>query len=104
MAIFGNEKSKVSGIVFTTRCARLCSAKRADTNNPWRPLNPKATTQASTFKSAKRLILVDTLTLGLRMAIVVTPTSVQDRDGGNLLCQVLGRRCKKLRCIRVDGG
>ena len=40
------------------------------------------------IQGRKRHILVDTL--GLLMAIVVTPASVQDRDGAKLLCMALG--------------
>jgi len=50
----------------------------------------------------KRHILVDTL--GLLLAVVVTPASVQDRDGARLLLNRLQGSCKKLRCIWVDGG
>jgi putative transposase len=49
----------------------------------------------------KRHILVDTL--GLLLAILVTPASVQDRDGARLLLTHLGGFCKKLRLIWVDG-
>ncbi len=49
----------------------------------------------------KRHILVDTLEL--RMAVVVTPASVQDRDGAKLLLRLLPGSCKKIRRIWVDG-
>jgi putative transposase len=50
----------------------------------------------------KRHVLVDTM--GLLLAVVVTPASVQDRDGARLLLSRLGGACKKLRLIWVDGG
>jgi putative transposase len=53
-------------------------------------------------KGRKRHILVDTL--GLLLAIVVTPASVQDRDGARLLLRQLPGSAKKLRLIWVDGG
>ncbi len=46
-------------------------------------------------------MLIDTL--GLLMTVVVTPASVQDRDGAKLLFSRLGGACKKLRRIWVDG-
>ena len=49
----------------------------------------------------KRHVLVDTL--GLILAIVVTPASVQDRDGAKQLLQQLSGPTKKLRLIWVDG-
>lgn len=48
----------------------------------------------------KRHILVDTL--GLVLAVLVTPASVQDRDGAQMLLARLGGFCKKLRIIWVD--
>jgi putative transposase len=50
----------------------------------------------------KRHILVDTL--GLLLMVLVTPASVQDRDGARLLLNRLPGHCKKLRKIWVDGG
>lgn len=50
----------------------------------------------------KRHILVDTL--GLLLTVMVTPASVQDRDGARLLLNRLPGSCKKLRKIWVDGG
>ena len=54
------------------------------------------------IKGRKRHILVDTM--GLLMAIVVTSTSIKDRDGAKLLLHCLEGSCKKLRRIWVDGG
>jgi putative transposase len=54
------------------------------------------------IKGRKRHVLVDTL--GLLMAVAVTPASIQDRDGARLLLSRLGGACKKLRLIWVDGG
>ena len=50
----------------------------------------------------KRHILVDTL--GLLMAVTVTPASVQDPAGARLLLTRLSGACKKLRLVWVDGG
>ena len=49
----------------------------------------------------KRHLLVDTM--GLPLAVVVTPASVQDRDGARLLLTQLDGSCKKLRLVWVDG-
>jgi putative transposase len=49
----------------------------------------------------KRHMLVDTL--GLLLVVVVTVTSVQDRDGARLLLRQLPGNCKKLRKIGVEG-
>jgi len=49
----------------------------------------------------KRHMLVDTL--GLLLAVLVTPANVQDRDGARALLKRLGGCCKKLRRIWVDG-
>ena len=49
----------------------------------------------------KRHLLVDTL--GLVLAVLVTPACVQDRDGAKKLLKRLGGFCKKLRLIWVDG-
>ena len=58
--------------------------------------------KAKLIKGRKRHVLVDTQ--GLLLAVVVTPASVQDRDGARLLLSRLGGACKKLRLIWVDGG
>jgi putative transposase len=50
----------------------------------------------------KRHILVDTL--GLLMAVTVTPASVQDPAGARLLLARLTGASKKLRLVWVDGG
>jgi len=50
----------------------------------------------------KRHLLVDTL--GLVLKVIVTPASVQDRDGARTLLRHLPGFCKKLRLIWVDGG
>jgi putative transposase len=50
----------------------------------------------------KRHLLVDTL--GLLLVVVVTPASIQDRDGAKDVLTRLGGACKKLRKIWVDGG
>jgi putative transposase len=54
------------------------------------------------IQGRKRHVLVDTM--GLILAVVVTPASVQDRDGAKLVFQALTGSCKKLRRIWVDGG
>jgi putative transposase len=58
--------------------------------------------KAKLVQGRKRHLLVDTL--GLLLAVTVTPASVQDRDGARLLLSRLGGACKKLRLIWVDGG
>jgi putative transposase len=58
--------------------------------------------KAKLIKGRKRHILVDTT--GLLLLVVVTPASVQERDGARLLFARLGGACKKLRRIWVDGG
>ena len=50
----------------------------------------------------KRHVLVDTL--GLILAVVVTPVSVQDRDGARLVLQLFQHYCSRLRLIWADGG
>lgn len=54
------------------------------------------------IQGRKRHIVVDTL--GLLMGVLVTPASVQDRDGAKLLLSSLSGSCKKIRKIWVDGG
>lgn len=49
----------------------------------------------------KRHIMVDTL--GLLWALVVTPASVQDRDGGRLVLEVFRRPVKFPKVIWADG-
>jgi putative transposase len=58
--------------------------------------------KAKNVTGRKRHLLVDTS--GLLMAVVVTPASIQERDGAIQLFQRLTGACKKLRCIWVDGG
>lgn len=53
------------------------------------------------IKGRKRHRLVDTL--GLLLAVVVTPADVSDPAGARLLLRRLGGFCKKLRLIWVDG-
>ena len=52
-------------------------------------------------KGRKRHILVDTM--GLITAVIVTPASVSDPAGAELLFKRLSGSCKKLRRIWVDG-
>jgi len=42
--------------------------------------------------------------LGLILALVVHPADIQDRDGGKLLMNRLGRRFGRLKLIFADGG
>jgi putative transposase len=58
--------------------------------------------KAKNVTGRKRHLLVDTT--GLLMAVVVTPASVQERDGAIQLFQRLTGAGKKLRRIWVDGG
>lgn len=48
----------------------------------------------------KRHLLVDSL--GLLLAVVVTPANVQDYDGARLVFQAIGRRFPQLRTIYAD--
>jgi putative transposase len=48
----------------------------------------------------KRHILVDSM--GLLLAVVVTPANVQDYDGAKLVFQTLGRRFPRLQTIYAD--
>ncbi len=50
----------------------------------------------------KRHIVVDTV--GLLLAVAVTPASVQDRDGARIVLKRLPGSAKKLRLLWVDGG
>lgn len=56
---------------------------------------------AENLKGKKRHILVDTM--GLVLAVLVTPACVQDRDGAKQLFKHLTGSCKRLRLIWVDG-
>jgi putative transposase len=56
---------------------------------------------AKKIKGRERHILVDTL--GLRIAVVVTAASVQDRDGAKLLLGILRHWFTRRRCIWADG-
>jgi putative transposase len=49
----------------------------------------------------KRHLVVDTL--GLVWALVITPASVQDRDGGRLALEVLRQHVKFPRILWADG-
>jgi putative transposase len=50
----------------------------------------------------KRHLLIDTL--GLILAVVITPASVQDRDGARLLLEFLKNCFSRLKIIWADGG
>jgi putative transposase len=63
---------------------------------------PRGFDKGKRVNGRKRHILVDTL--GLLMAIIVTPASVQDPAGARLLLAKLSGACKKLRRVWVDGG
>ena len=54
------------------------------------------------IQGRKRHILVDTL--GLIMVVVVTATSVQERDGAKLIFKTFTGSCKKIRRLWVDSG
>jgi len=47
-------------------------------------------------------VIVDTL--GLIAVLMVHPANVQDRDGGRLLIERLGKRFGRMRLIFADGG
>lgn len=53
-------------------------------------------------KGRKRHIVVDTL--GLLLAVAVTPANIQDRDGARIVLRRLAGSAKKLRLLWVDGG
>ncbi|MGH3626113.1 MAG: IS5 family transposase [Mycobacteriales bacterium] len=50
----------------------------------------------------KRHIAVDTI--GLLLAVLVTPASVQDRDGARPLLTQLHAACRRIRLVWADGG
>lgn len=50
----------------------------------------------------KRHIAVDTL--GLLLAVIVTPASVQDRDGAHTLLALLRERFTRIKLVWADGG
>jgi putative transposase len=47
-------------------------------------------------------VIVDTI--GLIIALVVHSADIQDRDGGKLLIEKLGRHWRRLKLIWADGG
>jgi len=61
---------------------------------------PKGYDAGKKVTGRKRHILVDTL--GLLLAVVVTPANVQDYDGAKLAFQVVGRRFPRLWTIYAD--
>ena len=61
---------------------------------------PKGYDGGKKVTGRKRHILVDTL--GLLLAVVVTPASIQDYDGARLVFQVVGRRFPRLWTIYAD--
>lgn len=50
----------------------------------------------------KRHIVVDTL--GLLLCVLITPASVQDRDGARPLLTQLAAACRRVRLVWADGG
>jgi putative transposase len=63
---------------------------------------PRGFDAGKKINGRKRHVLVDTL--GLILAVVVTPASVQDRDGARLLLGFLQHCFSRLRVIWADGG
>jgi putative transposase len=61
---------------------------------------PKGFDGGKKVTGRKRHILVDTL--GLLLAVVVTPANIQDYDGAKLVFQVVGRRFPRLGTIYAD--
>src|SRR6185295_4557525 len=57
---------------------------------------------AKKVNGRKRHIAVDTS--GLVLAVVITPASVQDRDGARPLLWNLARRCTRIRLAWADAG
>jgi putative transposase len=61
-----------------------------------------ATTRGKKIAGRKRHVLVDTL--GLLLAVVVTPARVQDRDGAKAVLLNVRGTLPRLRVIFADGG
>jgi putative transposase len=61
---------------------------------------PRGYDGAKKVTGRKRHVLVDTL--GLLLAVLVTPANVQDYDGARLLLERLGRRFPSLKTIYAD--
>src|ERR1051326_4396503 len=61
---------------------------------------PKGYDGGKKIKGRKRHILVDTL--GLLLAVVVTPANVQDYDGAKLVFQTIHHQFRRLRTIYAD--
>jgi putative transposase len=61
---------------------------------------PKGYDGGKKVKGRKRHVLVDTL--GLLLAVVVTPANVQDYDGAKLVLQTISRKFRRLRTIYAD--
>src|ERR1051326_1192204 len=61
---------------------------------------PKGYEGGKKIKGRKRHILVDTL--GLLLAVVVTPANVQDYDGAKLVFQTIHHQFRRLRTIYAD--
>lgn len=68
--------------------------------SPWP--GPRGYDAGKKIVGRKRHIVVDTM--GLLLAVLVTPASVQDRDGARLVLARLPGGAKKLRRLWVDGG
>jgi putative transposase len=62
---------------------------------------PRGYDKGKNVNGRKRHILVDTV--GLLLAVVVTPADVSDPAGARLLFTKWGGHCKKMRLIWVDG-
>jgi len=63
---------------------------------------PRGYDAGKKIKGRKRHLLVDTL--GLIVAVLVTPADVQDRDGARRLLVWLAQQASRLRLIWADGG
>lgn len=63
---------------------------------------PRGYDAGKKIKGRKRHVLVDTL--GLLIAVLVTPAAIQDRDGARTLLRWLRHHGSRLRLIWADGG
>jgi transposase len=99
----------------TTRCASRCGSRRGARPSPRRGLSTRSRSSAETvgkstrgydagkkINGRKRHIVVDTL--GLLLVVMVTVASVQDREGGRSIIELLRKKLPSVRHIFADGG
>src|SRR5262249_1630258 len=97
----------------TPACARRCASRPAGQPRPGPPPRSAeapsppvgaataATTRGKKIGGRKRHVLVDTL--GLLLAALVPPASIQDRDGARAVLLQARGRFPRLRLIWADG-